>query len=142
MYVVCLFLSLLCTNDHPLLDVQLKYLLRHSPVFRLASSLEPYRNVKETAYANALRSHAKQAIDVRFILNSESSSTRASVNSNRGASLQSGFEVRRNDHLTSTESNFSRYCKADWDKLTLYFVCQRIAPPSFCFPRLMSLLLP
>lgn len=79
--------------------------------------------MKELVYVNALRKFAREEMDVRYIVNSESSSTRASVNTKRKRIPQSGHEVRRSDFSSLNESEFSRFNKADWDRLTVYMVC-------------------
>jgi hypothetical protein len=105
------------------LDVPLDYLLNDSNAFRLVSLIQPYCDLKETVYVNALRKFAAGEIDVRYIVDPESSSTRSSVNHRRRGIPQSGHEVRRNDFASLKDSEFSRFSKKNWDELTVYMVC-------------------
>ena len=105
------------------LDVPLDYLLNDSNAFRLVSLIQPYSDLKEIVYVNALRKFAAGEIDVRYIVDPESSSTRSSVNHRRRRTPQSGHEVRRNDFASLKDSEFSRFSKANWDELTVYMVC-------------------
>ncbi len=123
MYVVFLSLFSYFILIFTRLDVPLDYLLNDSNAFRLVSLIQPYCGLKEIVYVNALRKFAGGEIDVRYIVDPESSSTRASVNHRRRRIPQSGHEVRRNDFASLKDSEFSRFSKANWDGLTVYMVC-------------------
>lgn len=106
---------------HSLVDIPLSYLFRHSSVFRLASSSPLYTNQPETSFVKALRAHASDKIDVRFIVSSDTTSVRAQA-SNWSKGGPPGYEVRRKDFAAMKTSDTSRYSKADWDELTVYIV--------------------
>jgi len=117
-------MSRLTSNDHNVyfIDVPIDHLLKKSHVFNLVSNLKPYCNAKELIYVNSLRQFANGAIDVRFIVDPESSSTRSAVSGRRKRKPQSGYEVRRSDFASLKDSEFSRYSKSRWDALTVYMV--------------------
>ena len=90
--------------------------MRHSEVFRLASSL--IINLLQT---EAIRTHASHLIDVRLIIPSSSSSTFPRNNTAHWIKphIQTGYELRRKEVL----SDLSKHGKKEWDALTIYAVC-------------------
>lgn len=104
------------------IDLPLDQLFKQSQVFYSVSEIQPYCDAKEIIYVNSLRQFAKDVIDVRFIVDPESSSTRTAVGSRRQRKPQSGYEVRRTDFASLKDSEFSRYSKSHWSALTVYMV--------------------
>jgi hypothetical protein len=99
-------------------DISLAYIMRHSHVFRLASSSSSLINQPQTIFVKAIRTHASHLIDVRLIIPSSSSST-FSRNNTVKPHIQTGYELRRKEVL----SVLSKHGKKEWDALTIYAVC-------------------
>ena len=107
--------------------IPLEYLLRHSQVFRLASSSSSSIITQpQTTCIKAIRTYASHLIDVRLIIPSSSFSAFSGNNTAQwiGSHIQSGYELRRKE----TSSTLSKHGKNEWDALTIYVV--RPVPPS------------
>jgi hypothetical protein len=92
--------------------------MRHSQVFRLASSSSSLINQPQTTFIKAIRTHASHIIDVRLIIPSSSSSTFPRNNTVHWT-IQTGYELRRKEVLSA----LSKHGKKEWDALTIYAVC-------------------
>ena len=101
-------------------DISLAYIMRHSDVFRLASSFSII-NLPQTIFIKAIRTHASHLIDVRLIIPSSSSSTVPRNNTAHWTKphIQTGYDLRRKQVLSA----LGTHGKKEWDALTIYAVC-------------------